>query len=162
MPQAGALQLSAAAVGLTETLLAQLEEPKWPHLRARCHSGRQYRRAASLLQLRESKHEKRQKCYLAHLRYILCFIMQLFDHSVKPGCDLTVVSNCYYQSSSINRTTSVVALSDWTSQILSNCSTRAPGSTNHCMICTSLMPKTTKQQYNPEKEHNLTFADIRE
>ena len=39
-----------------------------------------------------------------------------------------------------NRLTSTDALSDCTSQSLSNCSTRASGSTNHCMTSHSRMP----------------------
>ena len=47
-PQNAALQLSAAAEGLMETLLAQPEEPELPHLRVRCHFEHRCRRAAFL------------------------------------------------------------------------------------------------------------------
>ena len=139
------LQLSVVAVGRTEIPLAPLEGPGWPHLRARCCFERQYRRAAFPFQL-VCQEEGREDNYLAYLSYILRFIVQFFDYPIKSGCDLHAVNHCHCHSVCVAGSTSVVALSDWTSQILSNCSTRAPGSTNHCMICTSLMPETTRSK----------------
>ena len=104
----------------------------------------------------------RQSLYLAHLCYILRFIVQPFYHSVESGCDLLIVNRCYCHSERVIQSTSVIALSDWTSQILSNCSTRAPGSTNHCMICTSLIPVTDESKSIQDQPHILTFSDIRE
>lgn len=80
--------------------------------------------------------------YLPYLRHVLGLVIQLLDYSIEPGRDLPSNRQPRPSTPSVERAslTSVAALSDCTSHSLSNCSTRASGSTNHCIIWTSLMP----------------------
>lgn len=55
--------------------------------------------------------------------------------------------------------TSTVALSDCTSHILSNCSTRAPGWTNHWMTWHSVIP-TEGQSQHTEQNVARTFSNV--
>jgi hypothetical protein len=57
--------------------------------------------------------------------------------------------------------TSTEALSETTSQILSNCATRAPGWTYHCTIWTSVMPSKLGQCLQLQPSRELTFSNIR-
>ena len=57
--------------------------------------------------------------------------------------------------------TSTEALSETTSQILSNWATRAPGWTYHCTICTSVMPSKPGQYLQLQPSRKLTFSNIR-
>lgn len=79
--------------------------------------------------------------YPANLCHILSFIVELFYHTVEARSDLDTLQHSCSSEHERNWRTSVAALSDCTSHSLSNCSTRASGSTNHCMICTSLIPR---------------------
>ena len=79
--------------------------------------------------------------YLTHLHHIVRLVMQLLDYPIESRGDLESSSEAEDRAADVEGRTSVAALSDWTSHILSNCSTRASGSTNHCMIWTSFIPR---------------------
>lgn len=78
--------------------------------------------------------------YFTDQSRIVGFIMQLFDDTIESRGDLYGISGVRPLNKKRYLQTSTEALSDCTSHNGSNCSTRAPGLTNHCIICTSRIP----------------------
>lgn len=69
--------------------------------------------------------------YFSNLGHVVRLVVQLLDNTIEPRRDLPQSAHIPLISCILH--TSTEALSDCTSQIGSNCSTRAPGLTNHCM-----------------------------